>query len=1364
MNRFAARATGRSRALRVATALAVALTMVASLLAWAVTAAPQATANELLNEDFRSATAPGWALLDDACLTDADSGSTECVRDVSPGLNDNGYGTPVAGNDSTGFLQLTSNKRDARGGALYNTSVSANNGLRIEFKQYQYGPVRPSDGALRRAADGISFFLVDGSVELTNVGAWGGALGYGRRVADNNPGINGGYLGIGLDAFGNYANTAHVGGADCTVEPADNNNMYWDVQGWNPTALPYTNAIGLRGPMGADTSSGYCLLTAEKLDTDGADGSSPTSWGTKSLWAGDLTETPSEAAVLSAARNVRIVITPNPNPTVSVDVDFTGSGTSFEPVISNYVLPTALPANFKFGFASSTGSATGSHLISDLKILGGPVAADDEVTLNQWANGAFNVSALVTPGALPLTATPYLLIDPADSVAKPSVTVAGVGTWTINTTSGAVTFVPVGPLTGVTPTIEFQATDTGGGSATGELSVIYRPVTGDESKTVSPGGTAVFAPSELDTVAGSGTITGYQLLDPVTSNPIVGTTYTDSVGGTWTINPATGATNYAADATYVGPVPSINYRVTDSNGLTDDGTLSITMGPVAGDEVKAGVRGSGVTFDPENDLVDTGSSTVITITLANPDTPGGNTQTVAGQGTWTLNPATGEITFAPLGGFTGNVTPITYRATDGNGLWDTGTLDVNYPPETGDASEIVQPGSTATFAAADLGTAPGSDPTLTYALLDPVSGNPIASNTYTDAYGGVWTIVPTTGVTTYAAHPDHRGPVPSINYRVTDGNSLSDDGTLSIIIPPLAGDDAKVGTPGTPVVFDPIGDLVDAGSSNTLTITLVNPDSPGGTTQTVAGEGTWTLTTTTGQITFTPDAGFTGPVTPIDYRVTDSNDQTDTGRLVVLYGPSTGDALEIVQPGDTATFEPADLATVPGSDSNLTYTLLAPGTGTPVLTYTDSVGGVWTIDAGTGETTYQAHPTYRGPVPTADYRVTDGLGRSADGELTILIPPAADNETKTSNPGLPVSFDPIADLTDDGSDPTLTISLVTPDSGSPNTKTVPGQGVWTLVPGTGVITFTPEAGFTGNPTPIDYRVTDGNSLTDTATLIVLYNQPPTAPDETVTVNPGQPATLNPVITPGTDPNVTVSLDGSDPGDPTTKTVPGQGVWTVVPGTGVATFTPEPGFTGAPTPITYTVTDGNGLTDQGTLTVLVNEPPVAKDQAKTTPPGTPVTFDPIADLITPGTSTDLTVTLIDPATGQPATGSSVTVPGEGVWTVDLVTGKITFTPEDGFSGEATIGYRVTDGNTLFDEATLTVTVTASADSGDDGDDTSGTDETDGTDDEETGDESGSGGEDRLPQTGANVTAITVGALGMLMLGAGLVVITRRRFQS
>ena len=62
------------------------------------------------------------------------------------------------------------------------------------------------------------------------------------------------------------------------------------------------------------------------------------------------------------------------------------------------------------------------------------------------------------------------------------------------------------------------------------------------------------------------------------------------------------------------------------------------------------------------------------------------------------------------------------------------------------------------------------------------------------------------------------------------------------------------------------------------------------------------------------------------------------------------------------------------------------------------------------------------------------------------------------------------------------------------TLSVPGEVVWTVNPTTGALTFTPQDGFEGDPTPVDYEVTDTTGDTVGATVTVTYV--PAATDDT----------------------------------------------------------------------------------------------------------------------------------------------------------------------------------------------------------------------------------------------------------------------------
>ena len=65
------------------------------------------------------------------------------------------------------------------------------------------------------------------------------------------------------------------------------------------------------------------------------------------------------------------------------------------------------------------------------------------------------------------------------------------------------------------------------------------------------------------------------------------------------------------------------------------------------------------------------------------------------------------------------------------------------------------------------------------------------------------------------------------------------------------------------------------------------------TTLTVAGEGTWSVDTSNGQVTFTPEQGFTGDPTPVHYTVKDTTGLTSNQATITVdyeYAPEAGDA------------------------------------------------------------------------------------------------------------------------------------------------------------------------------------------------------------------------------------------------------------------------------------------------------------------------------------------------------------------------------------------------------------------------------------------------------------------------------------------
>ncbi|TBT26715.1 tandem-95 repeat protein, partial [Vibrio parahaemolyticus] len=133
---------------------------------------------------------------------------------------------------------------------------------------------------------------------------------------------------------------------------------------------------------------------------------------------------------------------------------------------------------------------------------------------------------------------------------------------------------------------------------------------------------------------------------------------------------------------------------------------------------------------------------------------------------------------------------------------------------------------------------------------------------------------------------------------------------------------------------------------------------------------------------------------------------------------------------------------------------------------------------------------------------------------------------------------------------------------------------------------------------------------------------------------------------------------------------------IVNNDGTVTYTPDDNYVGKDT-FTYVVTSG-GVSESTTVEVNVtpvNDAPVAKDDIATTQEDTAVTID----VLTNDTDVD----------GDTLSIQSASVPSDQ-GTVEIVDGKLVFTPAENFNGDAEITYTVTDGQ-LTDEAKVTVTV-------------------------------------------------------------------------
>ncbi|MGB9730626.1 DUF6701 domain-containing protein [Calditerrivibrio nitroreducens] len=138
---------------------------------------------------------------------------------------------------------------------------SAENYLEIEFEHNAYG----SNG---NGADGITIALADAAVvdrllrdNISDIaGGYGGSLGYAQRSGIH--GFRGGWLGIGIDEYGNFANDNEGRGNGCTVR--------------SPNIVRVPDSVTIRGQ--GDNETGYCYISNSNSLTPGIDNTNPTNY------------------------------------------------------------------------------------------------------------------------------------------------------------------------------------------------------------------------------------------------------------------------------------------------------------------------------------------------------------------------------------------------------------------------------------------------------------------------------------------------------------------------------------------------------------------------------------------------------------------------------------------------------------------------------------------------------------------------------------------------------------------------------------------------------------------------------------------------------------------------------------------------------------------------------------------------------------------------------------------------------------------------------------------------------------------------------------------------------------------------------
>ncbi|WP_240666931.1 tandem-95 repeat protein [Vibrio parahaemolyticus] len=690
----------------------------------------------------------------------------------------------------------------------------------------------------------------------------------------------------------------------------------------------------------------------------------------------------------------------------------------------------------------------------------------------------------------------------------------------------------------------------------------------------------------------------------------------------------TPAENFHGDA-------EITYTVTDG-ALTDQATVKVTVNAVNDTPVvESNIADQALAedFTPYTIDLNTAFSDVDNV-------DGELTFSVSGNSNIQVAIVNGIATITPTADWNGSET-LTFTATDPSGESISQTVNFTVAP----VADIV----------ADKATVVEDTPTIIKVLGNDTfegDGKVVSLDTNNGPANGTVSVNPD-GSVTYTPNDNYHG-ADSFTYIVTSGG-VSESTTVNVDVTPVndapvAKDDIATTQEDTAVTIDVLPNDSDVDGDKLSIQSATVPEAQG------------KVEIVDGKLVFTPAENFNGDA-EITYTVTDGQ-LTDEAKVTVTVNPVNDaptikvDAVESITEDAVSTDTVVATLTVRDTDTpedQLTVSLENNSNGYFVLVGNEVQLTQAGVDAVNND---ELNLKYL----TISASVSDGVNPTANGSDSLIVNRVND---------APTVENAIADqvLSEDFDAYTIDLNEVFKDSDSSLEFSVSGNNSIQISIVSGVATITPTADWNGKET-LTFTATDpsGESVSQTVNFTVTPVADIEA-DKTTVVE--DTPTIIKVL--GNDTfegkDKVVSLDAEN--GPKNGTV-------IVNNDGTVTYTPDDNYVGKDT-FTYVVTSG-GVSESTTVEVNVtpvNDAPVAKDDIATTQEDTAVTIDVLPN------DTDVD--------GDKLSIESVSVPKEQ-GTVEVVDGKLVFTPAENFNGDAEITYTVTDG-ALTDQATVKVTVNA-----------------------------------------------------------------------
>ena len=556
------------------------------------------------------------------------------------------------------------------------------------------------------------------------------------------------------------------------------------------------------------------------------------------------------------------------------------------------------------------------------------------------------------------------------------------------------------------------------------------------------------------------------------------------------------------DKSYSGEVQPVTVQAKDTNGtpVTTTYTPNITpVTPTAKGITSEGAQGqeqSGTpTFTEGN--TKTPIDPQVPAKLINPETGEPTDETsveVPGEGTYTINPKTGEVTFKPEPNFTGKAEGVEVQRKDTNGTPATAKYTPTVKPVTPTSDDVISEDvqgakqtGTPVFTAGKT-TVNGQEVTVE---IDKTVKPTFDDGTTEKVVPGEGTYtVDENGVVTFTPEPQFTGKASGVTVKRVDKNGTEVTAKYTPTVKPVTPtsvDEVTTDVQGATQKGKPVfeaGKTTINGVEKTVELDDTKPATfeDGSTTKVVPGEGTYTVAPD-GTVTFTPEKTFTGKASGVTVKRVDKNGTPVTAKYTPVVLPVTPSSKDVTSIGDKGQPQSETPVFTPGTTKVNGKTVIVEIDDKVAPTFEDGTTekkvpgeGTYTIDAN-GKVTFAPEPNFVGKAKGVTVKRVDKNGTpvTATYTPTVLGKTTTKDVVSEGAKNTPQSNTP--EFKGDV-DTKVPAKLVDPETGEPTDEpvVVPGEGTYTI-DGNGKVTFTPEEGFVGTATPVEVARKDKNGRT-----------------------------------------------------------------------------------------------------------------------------------------------------------------------------------------------------------------------------------------------------------------------------------------------